>query len=145
MSRRNEAGIVCGLVDTPTAKYPDGIRRVVLMGDPTSSLGSVSEPECRRIIEAIDLAERLAIPVEWFALSSGAKISRDSGTENMDWVSRALRRMGYDDGQVVESGRHDDLLARGGLYAELYRTQFASQKRDEVHAPLRPVELEPLD
>ena len=90
---RNVAGIVCGLVDTPTAKYPDGIRRVVLMGDPTSSLGSVSEPECRRIIEAIDLAERLAIPVEWFALSSGAKISRDSGTENMDWVARALRHI----------------------------------------------------
>jgi acetyl/propionyl-CoA carboxylase alpha subunit/acetyl-CoA carboxylase carboxyltransferase component len=90
---RNEAGIVCGLVDTPTAKYPDGIRRLVLMGDPTSSLGSVSEPECRRIIGAIDLAEQLRIPVEWFALSSGAKISRDSGTENMDWVARALRRI----------------------------------------------------
>ena len=90
---RNEAGIVCGLVDTPTAKYPDGVRRVVLMGDPTSSLGSVSEPECRRIIGAIDLAEQLRIPVEWFALSSGAKISRDSGTENMDWVARALRRI----------------------------------------------------
>ncbi len=33
------------------------------------------------------------MPVEWFALSSGAKISMDSGTENMDWVSRALRRI----------------------------------------------------
>jgi acetyl-CoA carboxylase carboxyltransferase component len=31
--------------------------------------------------------------VEWFALSSGAKISMDSGTENMDWVARALRRL----------------------------------------------------
>ena len=28
------------------------------------------------------------MPVEWFALSSGAKISMDSGTENMDWVAR---------------------------------------------------------
>ena len=33
------------------------------------------------------------MPVEWFALSAGAKISMDSGTENMDWVSRALRRL----------------------------------------------------
>ena len=33
------------------------------------------------------------MPVEWFALSSGAKISMDSGTENMDWVARALRRI----------------------------------------------------
>ncbi|HEX4811229.1 MAG TPA: ABC transporter ATP-binding protein [Nonomuraea sp.] len=30
------------------------------------------------------------------------------------------------DGRVAERGRHDDLLARGGLYAELYRTQFSS-------------------
>jgi ATP-binding cassette subfamily B protein len=30
-----------------------------------------------------------------------------------------------DDGKIVERGRHDDLVATGGLYAELYRTQFA--------------------
>ena len=30
-----------------------------------------------------------------------------------------------DSGQIVQRGRHEDLLAEGGLYAELYRTQFA--------------------
>ena len=30
-----------------------------------------------------------------------------------------------DDGRVRERGRHDDLLAAGGLYADMYRTRFA--------------------
>ena len=29
----------------------------------------------------------------------------------------------------MQRGRHDDLLAGGGLYAELYRTQFAGPVR----------------
>jgi ATP-binding cassette subfamily B protein len=33
-----------------------------------------------------------------------------------------------DHGQVRERGRHEELLAAGGLYAELYHTQFASQE-----------------
>ena len=66
---------------------------MVLCGDPTKALGAVSEPECRRIIAAIDLAERMQVPLEWFALSAGARISMDSGTENMDWVAAALRRI----------------------------------------------------
>jgi ATP-binding cassette, subfamily B, bacterial len=40
-----------------------------------------------------------------------------------------------DDGRVVESGRHDELLALGGLYSDLYTTQFASQGLREP-APL---------
>ena len=30
-----------------------------------------------------------------------------------------------DDGRIVQQGTHSELLARGGLYADLYRTQFA--------------------
>jgi ATP-binding cassette subfamily B protein len=32
-----------------------------------------------------------------------------------------------DDGRIVESGTHTDLIRAGGLYAELYRTQFERQ------------------
>jgi acetyl-CoA carboxylase carboxyltransferase component len=53
----------------------------------------MAEPECRRIIAGLDLAERMGVPVEWFTLSSGAKIAMDSGTENMDWIGAVLRRI----------------------------------------------------
>ena len=89
----NKAGIIVAVVTTPTPLHPEGVTRVVLCGDPTKSLGSVSEAECLRVIAALDLAERMQVPLEWFALSAGARISMDSGTENMDWVAAALRRI----------------------------------------------------
>ncbi|MDU7361247.1 MAG: carboxyl transferase domain-containing protein [Propionibacteriaceae bacterium] len=90
---QNRAGIICAKVATPTALHPEGITRIVLAGDPTKGLGAVAEPECRRIIAALNLADELGVPVEWFALSSGALISMRSGTENMDWVAAALKRI----------------------------------------------------
>jgi acetyl/propionyl-CoA carboxylase alpha subunit/acetyl-CoA carboxylase carboxyltransferase component len=89
----NTASIVTGVITSRTERYPEGMQRVVLLGDPTRGLGSLAEAECRRVIAALDLAEELDVPVEWFALSSGARIAMDSGTENMDWVAAALRRI----------------------------------------------------
>jgi acetyl/propionyl-CoA carboxylase alpha subunit/acetyl-CoA carboxylase carboxyltransferase component len=89
----NRAGLVVGLARTLTVRHPEGVTRVVLLGDPTRALGAVAEAECARIIAALDLAEQLGVPVEWFALSAGARISMGSGTENMDWVALALRRI----------------------------------------------------
>ncbi|WP_329046367.1 ATP-grasp domain-containing protein [Amycolatopsis sp. NBC_01488] len=90
---KNTAAIIAGVVTTPTERHPEGVTRVVLLGDPTKSLGALSEPECSRVIAALDLAERMRVPLEWFALSSGARISMSSGTENMDWVAAALKRI----------------------------------------------------
>jgi acetyl-CoA carboxylase carboxyltransferase component/pyruvate/2-oxoglutarate dehydrogenase complex dihydrolipoamide acyltransferase (E2) component len=89
----NPAGIVVGVVRNYTERYPEGMERVALLGDPTKALGSLAESECRRIIAALDLAEERAVPLEWFALSAGAKIAMDSGTENMDWIAAVLRRI----------------------------------------------------
>ena len=56
-------------------------------------MGALAEDECRRVIAALDLAEERGLPVEWLPVSSGAKIAMDSGTENLDWTARALRRI----------------------------------------------------
>ncbi|MDP9792227.1 acetyl/propionyl-CoA carboxylase alpha subunit/acetyl-CoA carboxylase carboxyltransferase component [Catenuloplanes nepalensis] len=90
---QNRAGIVVGVVSTPTTRYPEGVKRVVLLGDPTKALGALAEAECARVIAALDLASSLNVPVEWYALSAGARISMTSGTENMDWVAAALKRI----------------------------------------------------
>ncbi len=88
---RNRAGLVTGVITSYTPLVPEGMRRVVILGDPTEGLGSLAEPECRRILAALALAQRMRVPVEWFAVSSGAKIAWDSGTENMDWIAAVLR------------------------------------------------------
>jgi len=90
---KNRSNIVVGLLTSCTQKVPEGMTRVVLLGDPMGAMGSLAEPECRRILAGLDLAERMKVPLEWFALSAGAKIAMDSGTENMDWISRVLRRL----------------------------------------------------
>ena len=89
----NPAAIVVGMVRNRTARYPEGMARVTLLGDPSRALGSLAEPECRRIIAALDWAEAEQLPVDWFALSAGAKIAMDSGTESMDWIAAVLRRI----------------------------------------------------
>jgi acetyl/propionyl-CoA carboxylase alpha subunit/acetyl-CoA carboxylase carboxyltransferase component len=87
----NVANVVVGLITTTTDTVPEGMTRVALLSDPTRGLGNLAEPECRRILAALDLAERLKVPVEWYAVSSGALIAMDSGTENMDWIADVLR------------------------------------------------------
>ncbi|MBW3085430.1 hypothetical protein KEM60_01630 [Austwickia sp. TVS 96-490-7B] len=89
----NQAHLVVGVLTHVTATHPEGMSRVALLSDPTQGLGNLAEPECRRVNAALDYARAHRLPVEWYAVSSGALIAMDSGTENMDWISLTLRRI----------------------------------------------------
>jgi acetyl-CoA carboxylase carboxyltransferase component len=89
----NTGSVVFGIISTPIDKVPEGMRRVLLLSDPTVGMGALGKEECDRIVAAIDLAERLRLPVEWLPVSSGARIAMDSGTENLDATARVVRRI----------------------------------------------------
>ncbi|MCP5069984.1 MAG: ATP-grasp domain-containing protein [bacterium] len=90
---RNVCSVVFGVMTTPTEKVPEGMKRVVVLSDPTQGMGSLASAECDRIVAAIDLAASLHVPVEWVPVSSGARIAMDSGTENLDATARVVRRI----------------------------------------------------
>ena len=89
----NVANVVVGLISNRTAKHPEGMERVIVLSDASQGMGSLAEPECRRIIGALELAKQRQIPMEWFPVSSGAKIAMDVGTEALDWIAMVLRRL----------------------------------------------------
>ena len=89
----NVANLVIGLITNWSARFPEGLTRVLIIGDPTREMGALGEAECIRLVAALDYAEHTRLPVEWVALSAGARIAFDSGTENLDWTAAVLRRI----------------------------------------------------
>jgi acetyl/propionyl-CoA carboxylase alpha subunit/acetyl-CoA carboxylase carboxyltransferase component len=89
----NQNSVVIGVIDTPTEKVSEGMKRVLVLSDPTIGMGALAAAECDRIVAAIDLAEKLKLPLEWLPVSAGARIAMDSGTENLDATARVVRRI----------------------------------------------------
>ncbi|MFC7621736.1 ABC transporter ATP-binding protein [Microlunatus sp. GCM10028923] len=83
--------------------------RVVILDEATAHLDSTSEAAVQAALENA-LEGRTAIVIA----------HRLSTVRNADQI------VVLEGGRVVERGRHEDLLATGGRYAELYATQFAS-------------------
>ena len=81
--------------------------RVVLLDEATAHLDSTSEAAVQAALDEA-LAGRTAIVI----------------AHRLSTVRAADLILVLEDGRIVERGRHADLLAAGGRYAELYRTQF---------------------
>ncbi len=90
----NKAGIIVGVVTTPDRPLPRGHHAGRAVRRPDSRRSARSpRPSARGSSPPSTWPSELGVPVEWFALSAGARISMDSGTENMDWVAAALKRI----------------------------------------------------
>jgi len=106
---KNTSNIIVGIIRNFVPNYPEGMMRVLLLGDPSKDLGALARSECMRILAALDLAQQKSIPLEWFPISAGARISMDSGVENMDWIARVLRRLI----EFTQSGGEVNLIVNG--------------------------------
>jgi ATP-binding cassette subfamily B protein len=83
---------------------------VVVLDEATAHLDSESEVAVQRALKRA-LAGRTSLVI----------------AHRLSTIREADQILVVDDGRIVERGNHAELLAAGGLYADLYHTQFAGQ------------------
>jgi ATP-binding cassette, subfamily B, bacterial len=84
---------------------------VVVLDEATAHLDSESEAAVQQALKTA-LSGRTSLVI----------------AHRLSTIREADQILVIDEGRVRERGTHGDLLAAGGLYAELYRTQFAGQQ-----------------
>ncbi|MGW3624769.1 ABC transporter ATP-binding protein [Streptomyces sp. NPDC000880] len=92
-------------------------QRVVILDEATAHLDSTSEAAVQEALGEA-LAGRTAVVI----------------AHRLSTVRAADLILVVEEGQVVQRGTHTELLAAGGRYEELYRTQFEHPGPDEAHA-----------
>jgi ATP-binding cassette subfamily B protein len=84
---------------------------VVVLDEATAHLDSESEAAVQRALKTA-LAGRTSLVI----------------AHRLSTIREADQILVVDSGRVIERGEHADLLTADGLYADLYRTQFARQE-----------------
>nr|BFE80217.1 hypothetical protein GCM10020093_028180 [Planobispora longispora] len=84
--------------------------RVVVLDEATAHLDSESEAAVQRALKTA-LAGRTSLVI----------------AHRLSTIREADQILVVSDGRIVERGRHEELLAKGAVYAELYRTQFSRE------------------
>ena len=99
---------------------------IVVLDEATAHLDSESEAAVQRAL-ATALAGRTSLVI----------------AHRLSTIREADQILVIDDGQVRERGRHSELLAADGLYADLYRTQFARQAEQAGETGAQPAAVVP--
>ena len=93
--------------------------QVVVLDEATAHLDSESEAAIQRALKTA-LAGRTSLVI----------------AHRLSTIREADQILVIDAGQIIERGTHEELLAADGLYAELYRTQFARQANGDAEPPI---------
>ncbi|UED85580.1 ABC transporter ATP-binding protein [Streptomyces profundus] len=100
--------------------------RVVILDEATAHLDATSEAAVQEAL-AEALAGRTSVVI----------------AHRLSTVRAADQILVVEAGRIAERGTHDELLAAGGRYAELYRTQFETSA-DDASDEVRPITAEPV-
>jgi ATP-binding cassette subfamily B protein len=88
---------------------------IVILDEATAHLDSESEAAVQQALDTA-LAGRTSLVI----------------AHRLSTIRSADQILVVDDGRIAERGTHEELLARGGRYADLYRTQFARRVDEPV-------------
>jgi ATP-binding cassette subfamily B multidrug efflux pump len=95
---------------------------LLILDEATASIDSDTESRLQSALEAV-MAGRTALVI----------------AHRLSTIRAVDRIVVFHRGRVIETGSHDELLAKGGVYARLYRLQFAVE---ELAKPVQPAEQE---